>query len=173
MQTIKNAASRTTTNEKGNKLYYFRYAPDKPWIFDEKNLQAFTNEGYQLLLDKEECEEEELNELFSENVIWFQGVMEFDDFAEESRQIGENMFEHDGKTWYIDWHEMTAYTDKGLTLMFKTGEIGHVRQALIKDGYNSYQEQIQALKQAAKSVDKEDMKKAFKKMEEERRCVLH
>ena len=172
MKIVKNGACESKINEKGHTLYYYHYDKTKPWIFDEKNLQAFNNEGYELMCDKQDYEEQELNDLFSENVEFFTSTMELDDFMEDHRKIGDNMFERDGKTWYMDWQEMTAYTDKGLSLMFKTGEIGHVRQALIKDGYNSYQEQVRTLKETAESVSKEDMKKAFKKLEE-KSCVLH
>lgn len=173
-QTVRNAAKKVVTNEKGNKLYYFAYNEKEPWIFDEENLQAFTNKGYEMVLDKQDAEEEELNELFADNVVWFASTMEFEDFEEEHRKIGDNTYERDGKTWYVDWQEMVAYTDQGLKLMFKPGEVGHVRRALEKDGYNSYQEQVDSLKQAAESVSKEDMKKAFKALqEEEKKCVLH
>ena len=46
--------------------------------------------------------------------------------------------------------------------MFKPGEVGHVRSAILNDGYDSYNEKRKAIESATKGVSKKDMQQAFK-----------
>ena len=166
MDIVKQTAHMIQTNEKGVKMYYFRYDDKKPWVFDEERLQAYDHEGYKMFCDalelQAEEEEEDLNQLWEDNVRFFGDEEGLEEFLIDAKATDKNYVYYEGTYWYIDHANLTAYTDKGLGLCYKTGEIGHVRQAIIQDGYDSYSEKQEGIRNSAKSISKEDMKEAYK-----------
>jgi hypothetical protein len=162
---VKNGAFEHKLNNKGVVMYYYHYDEKNPWVFDEKTLQAYDHDGYQMILDAQdyikEKEEEDLNKLWEDNVMFFGDEIGLEEFLYDTKATDKNYVHYKGEYWYIDHKNLTAYTDKGLGLCYKTGEIGHVRQALIQDGYDSYSEKQTGIRETSKGISKEEMKQAY------------
>ena len=159
---LKQQAAKAIPNDKGTMLYYFKYDETNGWFIDEKHLEMYDNTGYKMLLDKQDDEEQLLNDLWSDNVMFFDSLSQVEEFVDAAKGTDENFVYYENKYWYVDHEELAAYTDEGLALMFKPGEIGHVRQAIIKDGYNSYSEKQEEVKKQSTGLTKQEMKEAYK-----------
>lgn len=146
MDTIKQSAVKTGIAKNGQKLYYFRYDPTRAWIIDEEKKEMYDTDGYKLILQKQDIEQEELEELWNENMKYFNDHADMAEFMEEGTKLGANCCSIDGEIWYFDWVERTAYTEIGLNFVFKTGEVGHVKRSLEKYGYNQYGKEQQELR---------------------------
>ena len=135
---MKTYARRKSITNIGDTLYYFAYDPNKAWIIDEKTKQMYTEEGERMMREKADIEEELLNELWEENVHYFSTIDEIQEFLEDGHRTSQNTVLYEGEEWYIDWVQQAAYTDKGLSLVYKPGQIGHVRNALKNRGLDDY-----------------------------------
>ena len=162
IQLLERTAIDRKYKEDGTKRFYFRYDRNTPWILDHKTLQAYNQKGYYKLKEKLEYEEEETAQLWEDNIKFFVEQEALDDFLKEAKKISKNQYYYQSEYWFVDSREYIAYTDEGLKLMFKPGEVGHVRSAILDDGYDSYNEKRKAIESATKGVSKKDMQQAFK-----------
>lgn len=145
LESLKKTASYIDEQEEvvggGSTLYYFSNNPN-PWIIDEDAMMMYDPEGVDLYQTYQDdltlmiAEEEDRQ--YEENVRMFDTWGELEEFLELGPKFGEFGVHTEGKDWYVDQAELMAYTEKGLKLCFKPGEVGHVRNVLYRDGYNSY-----------------------------------
>lgn len=162
MKIIERTAVSKRYGEDGTERFFFRYDSKKPWILDYKTLQAYNQKGYYKLKEKLEYEDEELAQLWEDNVKFFSEPEELEAFLDEAKKISKNLYYYESEYWYVDNRDYIAYTEEGLKLMFSSGEVGHVKSAILKDGYDSYNEKRKAIKSTAEGVSAKDMKQAFK-----------
>lgn len=139
MEAVKHASTKQGRTKDGTQLYSFAYNPHVLWYIDEATMQMYDTAGYKLIIAKHEQEEEELEELWGENMRYFNDYDEIIDFMDEGNEISSNSVLLNGEEWYIDWEELVAYTEKGIKLAFPSGEVGHVKSALKQHGYNKYE----------------------------------
>lgn len=152
---IKRSAIRVEQKEKKATLYYFAGAPNTPWVIDEQALEMYDKEGYKLKLQKQ-CEEDEEAQ-WEENVMQFDDLEELEDYKEMYKAGDQNVAYIEGDYWYFDKKNLVAYTDRGLKMLFKPGEVGHVRRAIINKGYDSYSEEQEEIRNYMMFAEEEEI----------------
>lgn len=125
-----------TDESYGMPIYRTKYGTTQYYV-DKDNLEIFKDD---LLLEwdeyhmKEEYLYGQLGVTPEDEYIQFMDEEEMNDFCQMADVVDDFVYKYNGKEWYLDTVNMEAWTENGIRQGFKTGEQGHIKSQLKKNG---------------------------------------
>lgn len=125
----------------GDTIVRFNSTGKKEWILDEDLKQIYTEDRREDVMLRENEDDYMIEMMDSGGIYSEHGYMWFEDdqvmmnWMDIAKKVGEFEYEYKDKHWYVDTVNLEAYTDQGLKYYFDSGEEGHVRKELKRNGY--------------------------------------